>query len=67
LRQNPGRVGHGFTEKAARDRGTNQFGRLVAAHGDDGEDGNPASKLGFTEQLNGFANAVNLTAKAEQR
>jgi hypothetical protein len=67
LGRNPGRLGHGFTEEAAGNGGTNELGRLIAGHGDDGEDGDPASKLGLAEQVNCFANAMNLTAKAEQR
>ncbi len=40
---------------------------LAGGHGHDGEDGDPAAKFDFTDQLHGFANAVNFAAKAEQR
>ena len=43
-----------------------EFERLAAAHGDDGEDGNPAAKFVFAEQGDSVADTVNFGAQAER-
>jgi hypothetical protein len=67
LVRRPGGMGEGFAEKGAGQGGANELGWFVGRHGHDREDGDPAAEFDFAQQGNGFANAVNLAAKAQQR
>lgn len=56
-----------FAEVGARERSADKLGRLAAGHGDDGEDGDPATEFLFAEESESLADAADFVAETEQR
>ena len=54
-----------FAEIGASERGTDEFGRLAGAHGDDSENGDPAAEFAFAEEGEGFTDTMDFRAQPE--